>query len=83
MKNFKASADRNVYLTYIRTINPIESTFATVRRRTKRSKGYLSYETALIMTFKLIKIAEKTWRRLDGKNQLPKVIRGIKFCDGY
>ena len=67
---------------HIRTTNPIESTFATVRHRTKRSKGCLSRDTALIMVFKLIKIAEKTWRRLDGKNQLPKVIAGVKFCDG-
>jgi transposase-like protein len=68
---------------HIRTTNPIESTFATVRHRTKRSKGCLSRETALIMVFKLIKTAEKTWRRLDGKNQLPKVITGVKFSDGY
>ena len=67
---------------HIRTTNPIESTFATVRHRTKRSKGCLSRETGLIMVFKLIKTAEKTWRRLDGKNQLPKVITGVKFCDG-
>ncbi|MBL9028956.1 MAG: IS256 family transposase, partial [Caedimonas sp.] len=66
----------------IRTTNPIESTFATVRHRTKRSKGCLARETTLIMVFKLIKTAEKTWRRLDGKNQLPKVITGVKFCDG-
>lgn len=68
---------------HIRTTNPIESTFATVRHRTKRSKGCLSRETTLIMVFKLIKSAEKTWRRLDGKNQLPKVITGVKFCDGW
>jgi putative transposase len=68
---------------HIRTTNPIESTFATVRHRTKRSKGCLSRETALIMIFKLIKTAEKTWRRLDGKNQLPKVITGVKFCEGW
>ncbi len=67
---------------HIRTTNPIESTFATVRHRTKRSKGCLSRETALIMVFKLIKGAEKTWRRLDGKNQLPKIISGVKFSDG-
>ncbi len=67
---------------HIRTTNPIESTFATVRHRTKRSKGCLSRETALIMVFKLINAAEKTWRRIDGKNQLPKLIVGIKFSDG-
>jgi transposase-like protein len=63
---------------HIRTTNPIESTFATVRHRTKRAKGCLARETAFIMVFKLIKTAEKTWRRLDGKNQLPKVITGVK-----
>lgn len=68
---------------HIRTTNPIESTFATVRHRTQRSKGCLSRQTALIMVFKLIKTAEKTWRRLEGKNQLPKVITGVKFSDGY
>lgn len=67
---------------HIRTTNPIESTFATVRHRTQRSKGCLSRETVLIMVFKLIKTAEKTWRRLDGKNQLPKVITGVRFSDG-
>ena len=67
---------------HARTTNPIESTFATVRHRTKRSKGCLTRETAFIMVFKLIKTAEKSWRYLDGKNQLPKVITGVKFCDG-
>ena len=68
---------------HIRTTNPIESTFATVRHRTKRSKGCLSRETALVMVFKLIKTAEKCWRRLDGRNQLPKVITGVKFSNGW
>jgi putative transposase len=67
---------------HIRTTNPIESTFATVKHRTRRSKGCLSRETAFIMVFKLIKDAEKTWRRLDGKNQLPKLIANVKFQDG-
>jgi transposase-like protein len=67
---------------HIRTGNPIESTFATVRHRTRRSKGCLSYETAKIMVFKMIQAAQKSWRKLDGQNQLPKVIEGIKFTDG-
>jgi transposase-like protein len=67
---------------HIRTTNPIESTFATVKHRTKRSKGCLGRETAFIMVFKLIKDAEKSWRKLDGNNQLPKIILGIKFTDG-
>nr|MBP9692304.1 transposase [Alphaproteobacteria bacterium] len=67
---------------HIRTTNPIESTFATVKHRTKRSKGCLERETAFIMVFKLTKNAKKTWRKLDGKNQLPKVISDVKFSDG-
>jgi len=67
---------------HLRTTNPIESTFATVRHRTIRSKGCLSNKTALAMVFKLIEAAQKSWRRLDGHNQLPKVIQGVKFTDG-
>ena len=67
---------------HLRTSNPIESTFATVRHRTIRSKGCLSNKTALAMVFKLVEGAQKTWRRLDGHNQLPKIIRGVKFTDG-
>jgi transposase-like protein len=67
---------------HIRTGNPIESTFATVRHRTVRSKGCLSHETARIMVFKLIQSAQASWRKLDGQNQLPKVIEGVTFTDG-
>lgn len=67
---------------HIRTTNPIESIFATLRHRTKRSKGCLSRETVFIMVFQLIKNAEKMWRRFDGKNQLPKVISGVKLSGG-
>ena len=67
---------------HLRTSNPIESTFATVRHRTVRSKGCLSNKTALAMIFKLAQAAEKSWRRLDGHNQLPKLIQGVKFIDG-
>ena len=67
---------------HLRTSNPIESTFATVRHRTIRSKGCLSNKTALAMVFKLVDAAQKTWRRLDGHNQLPKVVQGAKFKDG-
>jgi putative transposase len=62
--------------------NVIESSFATVRHRTMRSKGCLSNKTALAMIFKLAEAAEKTWRRLNGHDQLPKIILGIKFTDG-
>lgn len=67
---------------HLRTSNPIESTFATVRHRTIRTKGCLSNDTALAMVFKLVDAAQKSWRRLDGHNQLPKVILGAKFADG-
>ena len=66
----------------MRTSNPIESVFATVRHRTVRMKGALSQDTARIMVFKLVMAASKTWRRLRGQNQLPKVIDGVKFKDG-
>ena len=67
---------------HLRTTNPIESTFATVRHRTIRAKGCLSNKTALAMVFKLIEAAQKSWRRLDGHNQLPKVLLGVRFPDG-
>jgi transposase-like protein len=67
---------------HLRTTNVIESSFATIRHRTVRSKGCLSNRTALAMIFKLAEAAEKSWRRLDGHNQLPKIILGVKFADG-
>jgi putative transposase len=67
---------------HLRTTNPIESVFATVRHRTVRTKGSLSSTTAKLMVFKLLNAASKTWRRLNGTNQLPKVIGGVKFQDG-
>jgi transposase-like protein len=67
---------------HLRTSNPIESVFATVRHRTVRTKGALSAKTAKLMVFKLVNAAAKTWRRLKGENQLPKVARGIKFQNG-
>lgn len=67
---------------HLRTSNPIESVFATVRHRTVRTKGALSQDTARLMVFKLVMAAAKTWRRLKGENQLPKVIDGVRFKDG-
>jgi len=67
---------------HLRTSNPIESVFATVRHRTVRTKGALSAKTAKLMVFKLVNAAAKTWRRLKGENQLPKVVQGIKFQNG-
>jgi len=66
----------------IRTSNPIESTFATIRHRTKRSKGCLTRDGMLHMMFKLAQCAEKKWIRLRGFDYLAKVITGIKFKDG-
>jgi hypothetical protein len=65
---------------HLRTTNVIESSFATIRHRTV--KGCLSNKTALAMIFKLAEAAERSWRRLDGHNQLPKLILGVRFADG-
>jgi transposase-like protein len=67
---------------HLRTGNPIESVFATVRHRTVRTKGALSQKTAKLMVFKLVQAAAKTWRRLKGVNQLPMVIEGVRFTNG-
>ncbi len=67
---------------HLRTANPIESVFATVRHRTVRTKGALSQKTARLMVFKLVMAASKTWRRLKGENHLPMVIAGVKFTNG-
>ena len=66
----------------IRTSNPIESTFGTIRHRTRRSKGCLSRDGMLHMMFKLGICAEKRWRKLRGFNYLAKVIEGVQFKDG-
>jgi putative transposase len=67
---------------HLRTSNPIESVFATVRHRTVRTRGSLSPKTARLMVFKLVMAAARTWRRLKGENQLPKVVAGVRFRDG-
>ena len=67
---------------HLRTSNPIESVFATVRHRTVRTKGALSQDTARLMVFKLVTAAARTWRRLNGENQLPKVVQGVTFTNG-
>ncbi len=66
----------------IRTTNPIESTFATIRHRTKRCKGCLSRDGMLSMMFKLGQCAEKKWNRIRGFAYLAKVIQGVPFKDG-
>ena len=88
----KLTKDRDVLLTFydfpaehwkhIRTTNPIESVFATVRNRTRKTKGCLSRKTALSMAFKLMLSAKKKWRKLSGTNRLPEVIQGVEFKDG-
>ena len=67
---------------HLRTSNPVESIFATVRHRTVRTRGSLSPTTARLMVFKLVMATSKTWRRLKGENQLPKVVAGVTFQDG-
>ena len=67
---------------HIRTTNPIESTFATIRHRTDRTKGCVSRNTMLAMIYKLGMSAEQRWRRTRGFNSLAKVIEGVKFRDG-
>lgn len=67
---------------HIRSINPIESTFATVRHRTKRTKGCGSRVATLTMVFKLALEAEKTWKRIKGHHLIGKVIDGVKFVNG-
>lgn len=66
----------------LRTTNPIESTFATIRHRTKRSKGCLNRDGMLHMMYKLGICAQKNWRRQRGFDYLAKLITGVKFKDG-
>jgi len=84
--------DRDVLLTFydfpaehwrhIRTTNPIESTFSTVRLRTKKVRSCFSSKTVLTMAFKLCQSAQKRWQRLHSHKILGKVIRGVKFVNG-
>jgi putative transposase len=67
---------------HLRTTNPIESTFATVRLRTTKTKGSGSRSACLTMVFKLMESAAKKWRLLNGSPLLAKVIAGVRFVDG-
>lgn len=67
---------------HIRTSNPIESTFATVRLRTAKTRGCVSRQTILAMVYKLGQSAQKKWRKLRGFKLLAEVIRGVQFKDG-
>jgi transposase-like protein len=68
--------------THLRTTNPIESTFATVRLRTTKTRGCVSRAGILAMVFKLTKSAEQRWRKLKGAAQLAQVSKGVRFKDG-
>ena len=70
------------YWQHIRTTNPIESTFATVRHRTTRSKNYLSRSTFLGLAFKLMEEAEKSWRKIRGADRIKSLLKGEPFEDG-
>ena len=72
----------NVHWTHIRTTNPIESTFATVRLRSKRAKSCGSRETTLAMVYKLLETAQKRWRRIQGFNLLTLVVNNVIFKNG-
>jgi transposase-like protein len=84
--------DRDVLLTFydfpaehwqhIRTTNPIESTFGTVRLRTAKTRGCVSRTGMLAMVFKLLKTAEQKWRALKGHTRLAQVVKGVRFKDG-
>ena len=67
---------------HIRTTNPVESTFATVRLRTAKTRGCVSRSTILALVFRLGLSAEKHWIKLRGFKRLGQVIRGVKFADG-
>lgn len=67
---------------HLRTTNPIESTFATVRLRTRRTKGCGSRTACLTMVFKLVQAAERRWRKLNGSELLSDVIHGVCFVNG-
>jgi transposase-like protein len=84
--------DRDVLLTFydfpaehwchLRTTNPIESTFATVRLRTSKTRGMLTRDTMLTMVFKISLSAQERWRRLNRPERLGDLISGVKFVDG-
>lgn len=67
---------------HLRTTNPIESTFATVRLRTKRSRSCGNRDTTLSMVFKLLQSAQKRWKRIKGFDQLKLVVDNVQFQDG-
>jgi transposase-like protein len=71
-----------IHWIHLRTTNPIESTFATVRLRTKRSRSCGNRDTTLSMVFKLLQSAQKRWKRIKGFDQLRLVVNNVQFRDG-
>ena len=67
---------------HLRTTNPIESAFSTVKLRSRVTRGAGSRAAGLTMTYKLLRAAEATWRRIDGQELIPLVRAGIRFVDG-
>ena len=67
---------------HIRTSNPIESTFATVRLRTKKVRNCFSSQTVVTMAFQLCRCAEKRWQKINAVKKLAKIIEGVQFVDG-
>ena len=67
---------------HLRTTNPIESTFATIRLRTVKTRNCLSVKTALSLVHQLAMSAQKRWRRLRGFRQMASVVADVKFIDG-
>ena len=67
---------------HIRTTNPIESTFATIRLRQRKTRGCGSAKASLTMMFKLAQSASKGWRKLRGHQHIPDLLRGVRFIDG-
>ena len=68
--------------THLRTTNPIESTFSTVRLRTNVTRGSGSPVAAATMAFKLLQDAEKTWNRIRGYDEIPNVLDGVEYVNG-
>jgi hypothetical protein len=79
MTHFEMPAEHSKHL---RTTNPIESTFATVKLRQRVTKGAGSRSARLAMAHRLLLLAERSWRRLDGHELLPLVPAGMQFKDG-
>lgn len=67
---------------HLRTTNPIESTFATVRHRTTRTKNCVTRSTFLGLSFKLVQEAEKSWRRIKRAERIAELMQGVVFADG-